>query len=441
MSDVPKIVQDRLRAAVPREAHPEVDVLTAFAEQALSGTEREGVLRHLARCEDCREVVALSLPPLPDAATQSHREGSTVDVVTRVDRAHAWFAWPNLRWAALAASVVVVASVLMLRPGKEPALTDASVTVPSLNAPSVDVSAAKPDQVHTSTDTASATEPLSRSSENAFNKAGRVRQPASSAARRDEGFSDTPPARVTTQAAELEDRKAADRADAVQVSQNKDRPKALELAPAAPVARAEMTTREQMRAAGEAVEVSGSNAAVQTEASNIEPLVTNETRALPVEKAKPALKEETESKTQAQDGLAKSNLAPAYETSNSTAILQRQASKRSSNVMPQWSLADGKLLRSLDAGATRQAVLQLQTPLLAFGAQGNEVWAGGQAGALLRSSDGGSSWTVMHPATKDGALTADVVAINVRSGAEIVVSTKDGETWTTTDAGKTWTKK
>jgi len=85
--------------------------------------------------------------------------------------------------------------------------------------------------------------------------------------------------------------------------------------------------------------------------------------------------------------------------------------------------------------------LQLQTPLLAFGAQGNEVWAGGQAGALLRSSDGGSSWTVMHPATKDGALTADVVAINVRSGAEIVVSTKDGETWTTTDAGKTWTKK
>ena len=68
MSDAPKIVHDRLRAATPREAHPDADMLTAFAEQALSGAEREGVMRHLARCVDCREVVALSLPPLEAAA-------------------------------------------------------------------------------------------------------------------------------------------------------------------------------------------------------------------------------------------------------------------------------------------------------------------------------------------------------------------------------------
>ena len=61
MPEVPKIVHDRLRAGLPTGTgpegpHPDPDVLTAFAEQALSAAEREGVLQHLARCGDCREI-------------------------------------------------------------------------------------------------------------------------------------------------------------------------------------------------------------------------------------------------------------------------------------------------------------------------------------------------------------------------------------------------
>src|ERR1035438_3382048 len=68
MTEVPKIVYDRLRAVLPdragpEQAHPEADLLTAFAEQALSATERDGVLEHLALCGDCREAIALALPP------------------------------------------------------------------------------------------------------------------------------------------------------------------------------------------------------------------------------------------------------------------------------------------------------------------------------------------------------------------------------------------
>ena len=72
MTEVPKIVYDRLRAArsrralseetAPEPAHPDADLLTAFAEQALSATERDDVLEHLALCKDCREAIALALP-------------------------------------------------------------------------------------------------------------------------------------------------------------------------------------------------------------------------------------------------------------------------------------------------------------------------------------------------------------------------------------------
>src|SRR5450755_2508354 len=79
MTEVPKIVYDRLRAAQtlpfarPDQAHPDADSLSAFAERSLSATERDGVLHHLTSCGECREIVALALPavvaPLRPAAS------------------------------------------------------------------------------------------------------------------------------------------------------------------------------------------------------------------------------------------------------------------------------------------------------------------------------------------------------------------------------------
>lgn len=43
--------------------HPDADQLSAFMEQALPAHEREDVLAHLAVCRDCRETVAMALPP------------------------------------------------------------------------------------------------------------------------------------------------------------------------------------------------------------------------------------------------------------------------------------------------------------------------------------------------------------------------------------------
>ncbi len=103
MQNVPKIVRERLRAAAPAVNHPDADLLTAFAEHSLPGVERDVVLEHLARCGDCREIVALALPATEfvDRAIQPSPSG--------------WLTWPALRWAFVAAGVVVIASVGIVR--------------------------------------------------------------------------------------------------------------------------------------------------------------------------------------------------------------------------------------------------------------------------------------------------------------------------------------
>src|ERR1035437_8928802 len=118
MTEVPKIVYDRLRAVLPdragpEQAHPEADLLTAFAEQALSATERDGVLEHLALCGNCREVIALALPAADivaaPVATETEAARATA-IPAKAERgwlASPVFAWPSLRWAALAAGVAV----------------------------------------------------------------------------------------------------------------------------------------------------------------------------------------------------------------------------------------------------------------------------------------------------------------------------------------------
>src|SRR5579863_9830765 len=97
MQNVPKIVRERLKAAMPAPNHPDADMLTAFSERSLPEVERDIVIEHLARCGECREVVALALP-----------ETEAVETVVR-PAASGWFAWPVLRWGFVSAGIVLVA--------------------------------------------------------------------------------------------------------------------------------------------------------------------------------------------------------------------------------------------------------------------------------------------------------------------------------------------
>src|SRR6266850_8059071 len=113
MTNLPNIVRERLKTA-PAELHPDPNLLGAFAEQALSDRERTQVLDHLARCAECRDVVALATPPTQPAAIVAGRDTVLVPKAP-------WLSWPTLRWGALAACVVIVGTaVLMQRNVKMP---------------------------------------------------------------------------------------------------------------------------------------------------------------------------------------------------------------------------------------------------------------------------------------------------------------------------------
>src|ERR1700689_562347 len=103
MQNVPKIGRGRLRAATPAVNHPDADALTAFAEHSLSTLERDVVLEHLARCGDCRDIVALALPATELVETEMKPSPS------------GWLTWPALRWGFVAAGVVLIASLGILR--------------------------------------------------------------------------------------------------------------------------------------------------------------------------------------------------------------------------------------------------------------------------------------------------------------------------------------
>jgi glyoxylase-like metal-dependent hydrolase (beta-lactamase superfamily II) len=152
MAEVPKIVAERLRVASREQTHPhpDSDLLTAFAEQALPAAERDGVLKHLALCWECREVIALALPdavagaiPIPGDVSGDHETSlATLTRTPGLATRGVGFSWTrfsrmNLGWAALGAGVVV-AAMWLVRP------EHSRVTSPARPASGSQVASSKP---------------------------------------------------------------------------------------------------------------------------------------------------------------------------------------------------------------------------------------------------------------------------------------------------------
>jgi hypothetical protein len=100
MDRLQKLVADRLRTQAV-SPHPDAEVLSAFAENALPRNEREAVAQHLSACADCREVLFLAAPPLLEQQ----------QVVT-APKARPYFA---LRWGTLIACIAIAAIILVSR--------------------------------------------------------------------------------------------------------------------------------------------------------------------------------------------------------------------------------------------------------------------------------------------------------------------------------------
>jgi hypothetical protein len=443
MPEVPKIVHDRLRAGlpggtVPKAPHPDPDVLTAFAEQALSAAEREGVLQHLARCGDCRELVALSVPPMESTAQPVAAEESEAPVSVASNARgetggpRSWFAWPGLRWAALAAGLVVAGGILLIHPGKPSAVPEAKQQAASAGPQHEETIVAKK-AAPTPASEANNTEKKPAPAERAFgrDKESNLAYPAA-----------VPAAKVMARG--QSETRAADK-DLAGPAMGA----AFGAAPAKPA--------PTDRASADAFEVNGAATAAKTEGTRNDlsvselraaaPMIISKAKAATTDSNEPSALQRSENldakqattDTAAQQqravggaGTLASNLRP---NANKTDFLQLAPSP------PQWAIHGNELQRSLDAGVAWKTVLHSDRPLLCYAAGGNDIWVGGKGGNLFHSTNGGVTWSQVHPSAQQQTLSDDVTHIDIHSPSQVAVLTSNNQSWSTTDGGITWEKK
>jgi hypothetical protein len=467
MSHLPKFVRERMKASVPLAGHPDPDMLTAFSERALPVRERDVVMDHLARCGDCREIVILALP-------------ATEAVAGPVSSAHRdWFRWPVLRWGAVAAGILVMASIGIQHYRERPEKLAASVVrnqtaqngavpdqVARNEAPNAEMRAAPPE-----------VQPALPSRKEAI--ADDQAPAPSSEAKTNKSAALSRPYRFgRTVGGPLANGVIAGAAGAGQLSNNQqanqlalNAPRTDTFTAAAKSAPSPQTPTESAPKPGvpsvsETVEVPAVVVQDQSqpEQANAGQLYAENDKAL--SKAKPATNQ------------VEANSAPA-----SAAAPSAQPVLTAGNVVPQpapaWNItSSGGLQRSFDNGKTWHDVavaasrgtisgfvkdeevvalydkvsrekkdakaakqqLNVAPVFRAVTANGAEVWAGGSAGTLYHSADAGDHWSRIVPSAAGVALSADIASIEFSDPQHGKVVTSDAEIWTTADRGQTWRK-
>jgi len=442
MPEVPKIVHDRLRAGLPEgtgqeTAHPDPNQLTAFAEQALSTAERESVLQHLTACGDCREAVALSIPPMegdsrPIAAPEDESTVSAGAISSRATRGQrSWFAWRSLRWAALAAVIAVAGGILLIHPGNPNSVREA--TQQSTNTVSTPKEQIIAKQQAPAPDSALDAIRLEKKSAPAVRSFGRDKE---------SGLAHpAPPAeRALIAQAQSESRTAfKDLASGKVVGVAPSG-----LAPQAP-STSEMAVVPAASGPVMAAEARNDLALTGTQVSDLKTIskakaAKTESNAPP----SPQPSEDLDKQQSATDTPARRQRAVA--NMNAVVANSRLTAGKSDFPQPaqypaQWAIHGNDLQRSLNSGAAWKTVLHSDRALLCYGTGGNEVWVGGKTGDLFHSANGGVTWTQVHPSAQELTLAEDITSIDVYSPSQVVLFTGDSQSWSSADGGKTWEKK
>jgi hypothetical protein len=446
MNKLPNIVRARL-SAVEAGDHPDPDLLTAFAEQALAEQERSKVLAHLSRCCDCREVLAVAMPSLASAALAT---ASSIDT----GRRRSWFSGLAVRWGVAAACVVIVGSAVLMKRDV-------------LMKPAARTAALQQDQA------------LTYSSDKANKKDFTVlpepQPPSPSALVRDEERATGALSSSTRMQAQLstrmQDQKKALTSNLMLPAAPPSLPGRMrpELAQsptgggiggAASVGSLASTPKPNATPANESLNLPSSNGRnIATPPAPSKPAIqiTQEvqvTAAAPVMEADMAEareKQELPGKAKAPSGVTTYDaFAAPSQDSNGQMVTTKEAArkaemKRVETLRPpvaRWTISsDGQLQHSIDSGKTWQPVVVAENATFrALSANGPDLWVGGASGLLYHSTDAGAHWTQVKPATADATLTADIAAIEFIDVHQGKITTSTGEVWITTDGGQSWRK-
>ncbi len=488
MQSVPKIVRERLKAGAPVGAHPDADALTAYAEKGLSEIERTVVIEHLARCGQCRDVVALALP------------GTEVQTVVIPARGP-WFTWPVLRWGLAAAGIVAIVSLAVVqyqRGASQTATVARAVPSPVVATPSGQTqpsTSAAPSSAIANSD-----HEKSRENEENARTAAKLASPTLVSPTEKEEAST-----ANTESANTQRKTAQEKVAQAEVPRPSGAPRVRSNfggAISGPMMPSQwqqqqqgqiQTSHAQMQAAAPApaasdakpqaagvaggigggvqpaapssqqvvVEVQSANSQLQTETKDVENQIHGDVYAM--SKAKPA--------SSAQAALS----APTPSPANPLSSARMPTVTANALPLPRWTISSsGGLQRSFDQGSSWQDVdvtassaptklASVETtgaaladkkyrgapsvkaaagpPVFrAVSANGVDVWAGGVNGVLYHSADAGSHWTRVLPVLGVATVGGDIVAVEFSDSQHGSIATSTGERWTTADGGQTWQK-
>ena len=483
MQTVPKIVTDRLRTSLAAVNHPDADVLTAFSERSLPEQERAIVLEHLARCGDCRDIVALALP-----------EAEPSQIVVR-PASSGWLTWPALRWGFVAVGIFAIASFGILwqrrsaqqsvatfssRPkgvakvaqNETPAVPAAgasdkdserakapatsAVAVPSVNAPTQE-KAKEFDRL----------EPIdglqgpapgshSRKATSGMTAGGVIGGPLPHGP--EVQYQNTRSFQLNNN---VQNNAANVPAANLPEAYKKQPPNAF-------VGQDTLATRS---APAPAVAARTQTAQANVQGQNRQDLAL-ETKSMPLQPSEGGQGHAAEPTQEAGIGY---DLKPRH------AVGSAPAPPSTLSLHPpsaSWTISAGNLQRSLDQGQTWQNVdvnnappggmnydvasaspevvvnkakvvdskkdmaKQIALPLVfrAVAANGADVWAGGSGGQLYHSLDSGAHWTRILPVAGSVGLTGDILSLNFPDVLHGKVTTSTAEVWMTSDSGLTWQK-
>jgi hypothetical protein len=401
VQDVPKIAIRRLRDAEIAEGHPDANLLTAFAERSLAEGEQARLVTHLATCRDCRDVIALALPPTEEVALAavSSRTGDE------------WFSWPVLRWGLVAAGVLVVASVgvVQYKQAQEKSKSDLAILTARNAAPAERQAISPPAaEARVAVPQAAAPKPAeglkklqsNRPLRGSFSAAGTAKMATPTATTPAPGRDDGVPS--SSQMVEVQS----------------------EAAPAA-------TARNEV--------------SDQLIASNAQTVQAQAVTQGDVVKAKPAAPLTPSVVLDPANSPLQKEMQPPRWTISSIGALQRSFDEGNTWENVSVNPTAGQSKRATAAAETygKREKNDWSPPssslvFRSVAALGTEVWAGGSGGALYHSGDSGAHWTRVVPSSGEAVLSGDISRIEFSDLQHGTVATSTGEDWLTADGGLSW---
>lgn len=469
MEKLPQIVRERMSLRQP-ETHPESDLLSAFAEQALPDRERLPVLAHLSVCSSCREVLALAAVPA--------KSGAFITKDTAASTKAPWFAWPVLRWGAAAACVVVVATAVTLHRSERAAPTSEtqiSETQAPEQLPAATPAPPSPVANKKNSENEKAADKVARNVAGDFAASPVTRDQAEKrlavpqrefplqkgAPDMKQAYAYSSQSAGTSMAAkELRNDWHGAGVNAAPGTVVPGAPTGglggaivpSASAPAPPKSGPPPNAKDvqNLPANGRAFNqlavqltepVEGQAKPVEVQAQLVDgPASADAEKKVEMGRAKTSSASSGAALAVAPsdqlDGMQQ-GVAPSAPAMSKT---KRERASYAHSESTRWNLSfDGQLQRSIDSGKTWQPVA---TPagaaFRALSYNGPDIWVGGAAGLLYHSTDAGTHWELVKPAANDVSLTADIAAIAFTDPQHGKITTSNGETWTTSDGGQNW---